>query len=106
MMIITRTMKSGKILEINCEGALLTATLDGEKVSSGGLTNIPANLTAKTAGYAMMACGNVPVTREEVRKLRSAIDSGKREINKKIAKAKAYNNLMNEGCDGYTPHAF
>ena len=103
---ITRTLKSGKTLEITCEGALLTATVDGAKVSTGGLTKIPAALASKAIGYAMMACGNVPVTAAEAKKLQSMMEDGKRAINKKIREAKAYNDLMNEGHDGYTPHAF
>ena len=114
MKIITRTLQSGKTLEISCEGTLLTATVDGKRVGSGGLTAIPAALASKTVidingkrvGYAMMACGNVPVTAEEARKLQGAIDKGRNVINRKIKSARAYNNLMNEGYEGYTPHAF
>lgn len=103
---ITRTLKSGKTLEITCEGTLLTATVDGEKISSGGLSKMPAAMVSKAVGYAMIACGNVPVTAEEAKKLQRWIDEGKRAINKKIVAAERYNNLMNEGGEGYTPHAF
>ena len=106
MAIITRTLKSGKTLDITCEGTLLTAMVDGVKVSSGGLTPIPQQLVKAASGFAKMACGNVPVTADEAHKLKSAINKGKAMIKKKMADAREYNDLMNEGGEGYTPHAY
>lgn len=104
MSLITRHLKNGRILTIDhVEGMLLQASIDGVEVATGGIGPIPSKMREKFSGFTAVACSNVPVTRREQIIIQAAIDAGRAEINKAIEKSRAYNDLMNEGGEGYTP---
>lgn len=104
--IIKRTLSNGQLLEIFATdllyGRMLIAHVDGIKAASGGLSP----LRNPIPGYAKLACGRVPVTPAEAAALQTALGNGRKSIDKKQAAARAYNDLMNEGEEGYTPHNF
>ena len=98
--IIKRTLSNGSQLEIrHIGGVLLKAYVNGNEAASGGL----ADLRKPIEGYAKLACGKVPVTEQEASLLGEALAAGRAEIQAKQKRAKKYNDLMNEGGEGYTP---